>query len=241
MTTLLPKPAVVSFIPAGMSDAVCEGCGAAIVVYRRPDAPVRCAACEAAGTTPSERFAAESALFELCGHIRALRQGLAPFDVLTPEERQEQLDALLPADGERPVAELSNDELIAIVGDESTPFPRLLAASMEVDKRLKTLPVTPIDNGEATPAEQVFEPSDEPIYVWDGEAPDAATRDELESKIEVPDTDRLIVAIDAEIDGLQHEREALRAAADRRGTLAMFPDEDPRAGSWDSDFYPPAA
>lgn len=169
-----PAPVSQSFVPAGMVDVACAECGAAIVVYRRAESPVRCAACECEAaeaipaafvpdSTPDAQFAVETALQELCAHVRALRTGAAPFDVLTPEERQEQLDALLLADDARPVAELSNDELIALIAeDANTPFPRLLAASMEIDRRLKAMRIDLADADALDAAErQRIETEDE--------------------------------------------------------------------------------
>jgi hypothetical protein len=109
------------------------------------------------------RFAAESAMSELLGHVHALRLGLAPFDILTPEERDEQLAQLI--DTNPPVVNLSNEELIALIAeDASTPFPRLLAATQEIDRRLKVLPVTVIASDAPDEIERFRIESDDEQY-----------------------------------------------------------------------------
>ena len=114
---------------------------------------------------PSERFGAEVALFELAGTVRALRLGLAPFDVLHPAERAEQLAQLVADDEPAPdLSGISNDELIELVGNVgSTPHVTLVAAMREIDRRLAVLPTTPIriDDGAPDAAErQIIEDED---------------------------------------------------------------------------------
>lgn len=88
------------------------------------------------------QFAAECALHELTGHVRALRIGAAPFNVLTPAERADQLAQLLDADEQtRPaLATMTESELRAVIADYSTPVARLAAAIREIVRRNDVIP-----------------------------------------------------------------------------------------------------
>ena len=93
------------------------------------------------------RFTVESALHELLNHVRDLRAGAGVFAVLSPEDRAEQLAQLIDTGAYMPVDEhvraLGSDQLIDLIGNESTPLPRLIAATREIERRLKILPITP--------------------------------------------------------------------------------------------------
>jgi hypothetical protein len=99
---------------------------------------------------PAEQFqsdshiGAESALFELASHVSNLRLGLAPFNVLTPAERAEQLLQLVDTDSFIPVAEhvaqLADERLMSIVADKSVSNPMFIAAARELTARVDAVP-----------------------------------------------------------------------------------------------------
>lgn len=91
------------------------------------------------------RFAAESALEEMAATVRALRLGKAPFDVLSPAERADQLAEIFNHTNEfvpvsKFIAALSDDQLIELVADKSTPMVHLAAAATELRDRADAIP-----------------------------------------------------------------------------------------------------
>lgn len=76
--------------------------------------PLYCTACA--------RMAVDSALAELAGHVRALRSGAAPFDVLTPDEREEQIDALIGDDSPDPITRAQIEQPADFAGIDLAEF-----------------------------------------------------------------------------------------------------------------------
>jgi hypothetical protein len=141
-------------------DEPCFQCGAPTPSDFNAD-PHLCPACN--------RMAADSALNELRGHTKALLAGEHPFDAITPAERQEQLFQLLADD----MGLLPASLLVEVAGK----------AAEEIARRMGSVDAPPahIVRRDLTLTELM---SEEPYYVG-GEAPDAATRDDLESRIEL--------------------------------------------------------
>src|SRR5205807_10183598 len=81
------SPPSTSRVPAGFEQHPCSQCNCLILVSAStPEAPI-CRACA--------RMAADSAFCEALNTLSTLRAGDAPFDVLSPAERAEQISSLL--------------------------------------------------------------------------------------------------------------------------------------------------
>jgi len=102
------------------------------------------------------RMAADSALSELLGHAKALRDGRPPFNVLSDEERREQFEALIGN-----VEDLPDGIIVDLAG----------RCAEAISRRLHSVP-EPSEPGE-------------PIYDAQGYRPTDAERDEIESRIEI--------------------------------------------------------
>jgi len=131
------------------------------------------------------RIQAESAVNELVGLAKALRDGTSVFAALTPDERKEQLVALTGASSLHDASasrchfeDLSSDDLIQLAGE----------AAEEIARRLGSVPATAPARPRVREMTVTELAASEPLYVG-GEAPDAATRDDLESRIEVTGDD----------------------------------------------------
>ena len=151
-------------IPEGFEEHPCWQCRAIIVVpAHTPETPT-CRQCL--------RGEAERDIRKAITTFRQLRKGQSPFDVLTPQERAEQIagfftdiDSPPPTIIRASVKMLSDQSLIDVIG-VATDLDLLLAATLELAGRLPVVC--------------------EPVYVADPDAaPDSATRDELESRIEL--------------------------------------------------------
>jgi len=120
-----------------------------------PETPVEIHLCDAC-----RRMPADSALAELLGHAKALRDAKPPFDLLTQEERREQLQALI---GD--VDNLPNEALVDLAG----------RCAESIAMRLHSVPESV----------RIDEEQDAPLYDSGGYRPSNEERDEIESRIEV--------------------------------------------------------
>jgi hypothetical protein len=125
----------------------CSQCGANVIVAANVDT-VQCRDCQ--------RMVVDSALSEVLVTTKALRDGVAPFHILTPAERAEQLTALI---GD--VVALPDGAMIELAGKCA----EILASRMPTPER-------------------IIDPAADFVWSSDGFEPDAQTRDELESRIE---------------------------------------------------------
>jgi hypothetical protein len=110
------------------------------------------------------RMAADSALSDLLGHAKALRDGRPPFNVLSSEERREQFEALVGDIDDLP------DELVVDLAGR---------CAESITRRLHGVP---------EPAVARSAPGT-PLYDSGGYRPTSAERDEIESRIEIHEVD----------------------------------------------------
>jgi hypothetical protein len=161
------QPATRPMFPASTVAEPCWTCGANVLTDGNVQ-PVKCHACN--------RMAADSALTEVLANAKALRDGAAPFDVLTANERRGQFAALIgcplgaaccAGQTRCDFSDLPNGDLICLAG----------AAADEISRRMCSVP---------EPVREVAVLDDEPLYLLasDGE-PSPSERDQIEARIEV--------------------------------------------------------
>lgn len=174
-TTLALSPRrVTRNVPEGWSEFPCSLCGCVIVARDDDNTVPTCPACH--------RMQAEKAVHEALCVIRDLRKGAAPFHILSPAERGEQLLQILADDDPTPppvlvrvsvksLCDAKLIDLIANTGDVTI----LAAATAELAARMEQIPAVCQWQVASLPARRDT----------GADAPDAATRDELESRIEL--------------------------------------------------------
>jgi hypothetical protein len=160
-------------LPAGFEQAPCPACGLRVVIAPMGETAPLCNTCFS-----DPRLAAESALAELHGLVRALRLGKGSFAALNQGERDEALATVIGSEYVHVwtyLAVMSDEQIIAYVASNEAPAVHMAAAARELHRRIGKLVVKHVAPAEVAHVEAG------PIYTAEpGSEPDPDTRREIE-------------------------------------------------------------